>query len=520
VDAFAGTARGSRILLGVLLLFLAAYRLLLIQSGGQLYWPDEYRYIHALHLLDELRRGDLISALGWVFGEVATMGGVAAAPTYVVMSSIPAAFQGIAAVFLGVQPDSRWFYWIPGVANVIVSLTIALILYRIAWRLTSDRGFALTSTFVYGLLANTNVYVRHLFSYDLALLLFLTALVVLIENRAAPRLTLRDRSTVAGILAGTAMTTYPGYNPFVVILLVVILANHWGEWKRVAMFFGGIASVFCVWEVVARAGGFSFIGSLRQFSRLYTPGNMQGSAAESYSLLARYMWNVEGAVGVVLLALFACFLGMAILGKFGRSETAPIGAASVTFLAFATFAVVSSGVVFYGRLLHMYLPFLVLGSIVAIKHWTFPSARGTAVAVLGVASLVSFVPTAVSAFAIRFPKDVERELRVSFPGDPTICDILTLERMKWLSPSAGYAATTDGDAPLKPCDVIAENVRHLYPLPSALSSAPPPGFELVSAYKHPLQFTPYWFEGFDPDERARLRADRPVIRIYARERSR
>lgn len=486
-------------------MFLAGYRLLLIQSG-QLYWPDEYRYLHAPHLLDELRKGDLVSALYWVFGSGATRIGVAAAPTYVFLSSIPAAFQGIANVFLGLQPDDPWFYRIPGVANVIVSLVIALLFYQIAWRLTSERGLALLGAFVYGLLANTNVYVRHLFSYDLALLLFLTALVVLMEGAAASRLTLRYPFAIAGFLAGAGMTTYPGYNPFVVILLGVILASHWGEWKRTATFLAGIASVFCVWEVVARAGGFSFIESLRQFSRLYNPGSVQGSTAESYVFLARYLWNVEGAAGVLLLALFACFLGMAIIGKFGRDETALIGTAAVVFLAFATFSVVSNRVALYGRLLHMYLPFLVLGSVLAIRHWAIPPARKAAAALLVAASVVSFVPTAASASAIRFPKDVERELRVSFPGNPTICDIQIHE--------------TDGDALLKPCDVIVENVRLLYPLPSTFESAPPPGFQLVSTYKHPLQFAPYWFEGFDPDERARLRADPPVMRVYARERSR
>ncbi len=101
---FFGTDRGSKILLGVLLFFFAVYRLLLIQSG-QLYWPDEYRYLHALHFLDELRQGDLQSGLTWVFGGFATDSGVASQPSYIFLSTVPAVFQGVGNLFLGIQPD-------------------------------------------------------------------------------------------------------------------------------------------------------------------------------------------------------------------------------------------------------------------------------------------------------------------------------------------------------------------------------------------------------------------------------
>lgn len=491
--------------LGVVLVFLGGYRLLLIQSG-QLYWPDEYRYLHVLHFLDELRRVDPGSALNWVFGDLATQGGVASQPSYIFLSIVPAAFQGVANVVFNVQPDDPSFYRIPAVANVIVSLALALVFYRIVLRLTGDRRFALLGLFVYGLLANTNLYVRHLFPYDLALLLFLTAVLVLLDEPGASRLSPRNQAAMAGILSGTAMTTYPGYNPFMVILVAVIVARHWGEWRRLVVFVAGLASVFLCWELVSRAGGLSFIESLRQFSRLYSAASVQGSTSESFSFLVRYLWNVEGIEGITLLALFLCFLAMAVRGKFDRTETALIGTASVVFLAFAAFSVMSNRIALYGRLLHMYFPFLVIGSILAVSRFPVPYARRAAVVILLSASVVSFVPNTASALAIRFPRGVERGLRASFSGDPTICDMR--------APGTGE---TGGAS--EQCDFLVENVRHLYPLPLIFESAPPSGFELTNAYKHPLQFTPYWFEGFSPDERARLLAHPPVMRIYARHRS-
>lgn len=491
----------SGVWLVALLVFLAGYRLLLSQSG-QLYWPDEYRYLHALHFLDDIRTGDVTSAFGWVFGEAATRGGVASQPTYILASGVPAVVQGAANLVLGIQPDDASFYRIPGAVSVLVSLAVTAVFYLLLCRLTADRALALLGTFVYALLANTNVYVRHLFPYDLALLLFLSSLLVLL--RPSPTLAGSDRVTagVAGLLAGAAMTTYPGYYFFVIILLALMLATHWGQWSRPAVFLASIAGVFVAWEVVSRAGGFSFFESLHQFSRMYNPGTIQGSTSESYSFLLLYLWNVEGAAGLCLLALFLCCLGMAAAGRVSRAETALIAAASAAFLAFATVSVVSNRVALYGRLLHMYLPFLVIGSIAAVRLLPVPHARTAAVLVLVLASVASFVPTAASAFAIRFPRDIERELRRSFPASPAPCEI-------------GVAA---GDREREPsaCELLVENVRHLYPLPTAFATSPPPAFELAHAYRHPLQFTPYWFEGFRADERARLRAEPLVMRVYAR----
>lgn len=500
-DASAEAVTRHRLALAALLVGLALYRAA-VGWSGQLYWPDEYRYLHALHVLDELRKGELVGGLTWVFGEFATERGVASQPSYILFSMVPAFIQGVANLLLGIEPSSPVFYRIPAAVNVITSLGLTLVLYRLGSLLTGDSALALLSVFVHGLLANTNLYVRHLFPYDLALLLFLTSLVVLLDPMAS-QWGFCSGAAKAGILCGIGITTYQGYNPFVVIILAVVVEKYWGAWRQILAFLVALFSVGLIWEGCAQFGGFSFVSSVQRFSQMYTSAGIQGSTEESYFFLPLYLWEVEGVLGVTLLALFVCFLGMVVARKLGKPEVTLIGAASITYLSFATFSVVSHRIALYGRLLHMYLPFFVLGVVMAIKHFSVPHARKGAALALVLASLTSFLPTAMDAFAISFPKDVERDIKGAFAGNLKLCEM-------------GTYKIDEGSGSQADCDLIIENVRHLYPLPSVLESLPPPGFKLAKEYKHPLQFIPYWFEGYKPDERARLSEHPPVMRVYVR----
>src|SRR6185436_16305040 len=128
------TRSAQVLLLGTLFLGLAWYRLA-VGWSGQLYWPDEYRYLHALHVVDELRKGSPSQALHWVFG---VESGVASRPSYILMSTVPATAQGLANVLFGVQPTDPAFYRIPVAVNVLLSLGVTWMFYRIVLRLTGD----------------------------------------------------------------------------------------------------------------------------------------------------------------------------------------------------------------------------------------------------------------------------------------------------------------------------------------------------------------------------------------------
>jgi len=537
----------EKILLVLLLVFLGGYRVLLIQTG-QLYWVDEYRYLHALHLLDELRQGDLARGLFWVFGSDATEAGVGSRPMYIFLSTIPAFIQGVAHLFMNLQPSDPAFYRIPAMFNVAVSLGIAVLFYRLVLLVSGDRALALLGVFVYGLLANTNLYVRHLLAYDLSLLLLLTSLVLLLD----PWLQSRPRSQViaAGLLAGIGVTTYPGYYYFPLILVAALLVGPHGSWRLVTVFLVSTLSVFAGLEGVARLGSFSFVGSSYRFTQI-VPGGLDELFGEGYRILPLYLLNIEGFAGILLLVLFACFVVLAVRGKYGRTEIAVIGGATAAFLAHATSVVVFHFGALHGRLLHMYIPFMVLASVLAVRVVPGSKLRMGLACMLMTASVTAFVPTAANALAIHYPRDVARNLVASLgPGTKTCSKVDETGGIVKLSPDCNLTASkalvirSSRDVAREPaasvmpetkvcnrwkddsgiieelpgdCDVVLDNFKNLYP-PSleVVDATPPPGFVLSAAYEHPLRFAPNWFEGFRPEERARLARRPPMMRIYTR----
>lgn len=482
---------GTRLLLLSLFGFFAVYRLLLARSG-QLYWPDEFRYLHSLHLLDDLRKGHFVTGMDWMFGFA--NGG---RPGFVLLSTVPAALQGIANLVWGVEPSSPIFYRIPSTFNVLVSLGVAAAFYRLLVIATSDRSYALIGTLVYGLLVNTNLYVRHLFPFDLALLLLLCSLVLVVsERQSAERL--RTRAIAAGVLSGLAFTTYPGYDPFVVLLAAALFMNPVGAWRHLVTLGGSILLVVLVWELIARAAGMSFIVTSFRFSSTVT----QGSFEEGYRFLPVYLLDVEGLAGGVLLVLAASFAVTALARRDRSVEAGVVGAAVAAYFAYATAGVVFRKMVYYGRLLHMYMPFLVLAAILAVQAIRNQRVRRLIATALVLASVVAFVPTAPQTLTAHFPNDVDREVTAASAG-ATVCRVKPEgdDRFGTIPPE---------------CDLVLENARHLFPLPRGSETSPPAGFTLVKSWPHPLQFRGYWYEGATIAERAGLRTYPPEIRLYRR----
>jgi hypothetical protein len=56
-------------------------------------------------------------------------------------------------------------------------------------------------------------------------------------------------------------------------------------------------------------------------------------------------------------------------------------------------------------------------------------------------------------------------------------------------------------------------VQHIYPAPEPLVL--PPGHAVLARAPHPLQFLPYQYEGYTPDERDKLRSTDISMRLVA-----
>jgi hypothetical protein len=537
-----------------LLLFLVvivAYRLLLI-GAGQRYWPDEYRYLHAMHLIDELSKGNLQGGLNWVFG---TTFDVAARPGFMFFAIIPALMQGVGHLLFEIGPSDALFYRIPAIFNVAVSVGVALLFYRVALLLVKDHALALLGLVSYGLLTNTNLYVRHLFPYDWSLLLLLAALNLILSDEtflSSPHY----KAILAGLLAGLGVTTYTPYWPMVIILVAAMVASRNSGWHNAPAFINALLSIVIMWEAIARIGGLSYIGRFTEAmvdALVVTVWDVKGALGGPI-FLPFYSLRVEGLAGVMLLALFLYFWFGVARRRYGRVEVGVIGAASAVYIVYGSIGIFTHNHIFYfGRLIHMYFPFLVFGAILGLKGIAQKGLRiGVAMAMMA-SVVVSFVPTATRALAISYPRDIERDLVASMaPGGGRTCTQLVDDKDKdekvaiecdlgnasalvvRHSPSNGIGSaasvanqtvfcnrvkdsTGQIQEPARHCNFVLENFRHVFPTSLAIvDAAPPSGFTLSAVYEHPLQFDPYWFEDFPPEAR-NYYAGHPVqMRVYKR----
>ncbi len=320
VDVAAYVRRRRNVLLLLLFAFLTGYRLFLARSG-QFYWPDEFRYIRALHLLDALRAGRITEAAQWMFGTE-----LGARPGYVLLSTIPGAVQAFALLLFDVNKASPSFYRIPAAINVVLSIASLALFYRLLRAFVTDPWFALLGTLAYGLLANTNLYARHLFPVEAALLLHFVSLVLIVE---APASTARpySRAIVAGMIGGFACTTYPGYDPFVVLVGATLAAHPAASWRHLIVFALSVGAVLAGFEAVALVvtGSSFLLDSVRFAGTLVV---QQGAFEEGYRFIYLYLLDAEGLAGAMLLLLGACYLATAFHRRRGRMEMTLIGTAA------------------------------------------------------------------------------------------------------------------------------------------------------------------------------------------------
>lgn len=483
----------------VLLLLFGLYRVFLTDRGA-LSFPDESRYEAAVAAARKLGAGELRSFC-WQISSVEGRPGEG------LLRLLPAAVQ------VGLERTGLP-YWdhrslrVPLLFNVLATLLLLLVFYRLALQVYGgDEGAALAATTFYSLLANTNVYVRHILPYDWSLLLGMAALLYAVSRSESPK---PSAFAVAGLLVGAIFAVYPGYYPFAPAVLAPLLLS--GGWRaavsargaaRTALFGAGFLAVIGGFEVVARLGHTSYLGELRRLSGTIT----QGTFAEGFVFPLRYLSEVEGAAGWVLLAGVLAALPLAF--RAGEAPPAWVRFRPVLLLLGAAFfyncfaSAVLHKMVWYGRLLHLYLPAAVLLAVFGVSQWRTPGGRRSAYMVLVGAGALSFALFAWSYQQIAYPRDAHLDHGITRPD---------LERAAWESPVPQQKAFGRGDGASR---LLLVNPAHFWPVPAEFTPyTPPPGTETLYRAAHFLRFPAYGFEGSSVEERRRLRERPYQVGIY------
>ncbi|HEX8327784.1 MAG TPA: glycosyltransferase family 39 protein [Hymenobacter sp.] len=468
---------------------------------------DEQRYVTAMLGLRALGQGHGLEFLQ----AINSMGARPGDGLWRVFSGL-----GQAALLFacGLNPNAPPSLQVPQAFNVLVMALNAGLLYKI-YRQWFSAGLAAVGVALYASLVNTNLYLRHLLPYDHSLFFFLLALWLLLTS--APRARLR-RAGIVGVLSGLSVAVYPGYFMGAALLLVASFLRSPGTsgGAKPSGFVNGFGTVTAqlaalvgtlgLFEALAQVADTSYLASSRYIATTVT----QGDFREGFSFIGTYFWEVEGVLGIALLLLFGAGWGLSLRLRppVGFGHLSVFGLLSASFLVWLGYAVAvyfGHALVFYGRILHFFVPFVVLGSLVALQ-WLgdmTPSPRYVWVGCAAVASM-HFTAFVLNYQAVDYPADVAYAHGIWDKRQATGYTITACEPRVMFYRLFGPRIRNQPTAATPRYELV--NFAYLYPINGYQAPTLDARRVLISV-PYFMKYAPYQFEGHNPRERALLQTN-------------
>ncbi len=484
------TKRQKKLLLGVVIV-LAVMRLALIPKG-HFFMQDELRYRYSLAFVREMILGNFLQATRQLYEPY-----LALRPGLVLINLPAAIIQAGLLVIFGLKTETPLSLTIPVVINVLVSLVISWLMFRLAFRWTRSFILGLAAMWSYSLLVNTNLYLRHVLPYDFALMGYLIVLERILLSRSDE---VKRHGFGLGIVTGLIYSIYPGFYAFPIVLTITGLwVNKKVKWWWLRWWIGGGGLAY---------GGLLGLGALVNKDFLFLAwqyakgGQTMGDVNETWLFLWRYLLRVETITGVLVSVLFGWWWLKFNHATIKKEVRVVLTSLAAVYLFHSGVAVMLKKMVFYGRLLHMYLPFVVLAAVLAIR--TLPKTWQNWLTVLLVSSsLVSWLNWYPRFFNLVYPDDVlwsvcqDRCLKTS-----------SLYREN-LPPNSEAQHIVDQS------QLVAINfTRDFIHVIENGYDYTPQGAKLVYQADHPVNFLAYQFEGYSLKERQLLAKLRYQMKLY------
>jgi Dolichyl-phosphate-mannose-protein mannosyltransferase len=427
-------------------------RVCLVLAGGQDYWADEDT-ANSGHILESLEAGAYADALARLDHPDR--------PLFKVIGIIPAAIGQVAG-----HPRRVYALFFAMATVVDVWLMVA-----IARRLGAGEVEALLAAAFLAMSVTFLYWARHVTSYDLAMTFALLALYAgLTPGRADRHLYL------SGMLAGCSFLCYPGYWYTGVAVALICCVER--SRRRLSMLRYGAVATAGVLTAVGLAVGTSAAlgGHLLQGFIHYSGTIVQGTFDEGWSLPFEYLWHAEH----LLLALWVVSAAWWVwqpraVAASPRLRAGLIGVV-VIYAMLATCSVLLHKFVVYGRLSRQLVPFFCFIAAYAVDRLRTSDVRIVRqfAPVVVIAMIVQAVVNFRGPFTQLFPAEFIARNR---PDDATAA---RYQRLMWL------------------------NTKHLHPGPDPVTL--PPHYVTLAEARQPLEFLPYQYEGYTPEERAALRS--------------
>lgn len=349
------SSKTSRLLVFFMFAFLFVVRLALL-GNGYLDDSDELPYIHMLNHIEELSDFDVQAWLDLYFHTDSPI-------TENIIRFIQTLFLIEYAKYLDVSLFSNQALYLIGLFNSICFLFILIVSYRIFLKLDFDPLLALLGIVLLGTYVNTSVYIRHILPYDHALLFQLISLLLLLSKTLSNK-----KIFIAGFFSVIGFLTYYGYFMFVFVCLVMLFFRFKYSMKylvgKMAIFLIPYFALFFFIELFAQVYDDSFIEHMLYFSSTIT----QGSFNEGLNYVFIYFYLVEKFWGVFLLVLFTLGLILTYKQKEFSKAKQVLFIAVLAYLLYGSYVWIFEQMVFYGRILHMYYVFIVIGVLYFVQQ--------------------------------------------------------------------------------------------------------------------------------------------------------
>lgn len=248
-----------------------------------------------------------------------------------------------------------------GFFNIITYTLISILYYLILKRfnfssLTSICGMVTLST-----LLNFNIYTRHILPYGTSLMFMLIAVFYLFKKVKDPFDIIK-----IGFFAGLGFFAYVGHFMSIFMIYTGVLYLSKRDFKSVLknsiLFAIPILSILFLIEFTTQIDGNSYILHNIEFSKEIN----QGSPSEGLIYAFKYFHQVEGVWGITLLICTLLSLPFVFVSANKEIKTFLIiglGGYSI----YGSYVLFTGNFVFYGRILHLFYPFLIFGLIYFIN---------------------------------------------------------------------------------------------------------------------------------------------------------
>lgn len=478
---------------------------------GYLSTPDEFRYIAAQDFIEFFKKGDYNKAFSQLFE-------VQGRPGLVIAAILPAGLQIVLSNYLMLPYNSPTSAWVVYIYNLLAYLLILWALFRISKKLEFTVYQSLLTLILFTFTLNGFIYLRHTFPYDTSLLCGLLAFNLLLGD--GPQ---SYRSLIfQGLAIAACFLIYPGYFPLVFAFGLLWLYQNRSSFgsagwiKRGLVFSASFSAPFLVIELLAGMCGKSYFFDAKQLSQTI----IEGSFEEGFSFLFKYLWQVEQGVGLLyMLGLMVVFYS--IFRKFINNKTTLnptewlFVAIATGFIFYASLVFFLHKMVFYGRIIHQFIPFMALfaiyGLFQVIKR---EKMRNQLMVALPVFILILSIPAYSQYSRMEYPRDF---FNLNNRNNALKARIIEYG-CQWLKSLPRTEKFNDSQN-IRFEKIILVNWCH--PAGDSVQKGkqwnhfiPGPRQKLLAKAPHYMSFIGYQFEGANIRQRKELAENLPMLEIY------